>query len=280
MFNASILSSSLKEIVDVLKVKSDFDILVHGTPDGLRTRFIDVANVFMVDANIPDTAFNKYPIDVELHMAIELSRLSTFVDSVDEDGRNEEIIRLEYDEINHTLCLTSRYMSTVQKQVTPYQMRSSPKRLHLDWQGMASISADDFVRAVNAMYKMKAPEGLDGCDYVEMGVRPLHSTGKEGIFYMEAKFDKGKKDFDEFGFKKLCTDSEPISISKEVKSMFSIDYLECMVHSLSTTGNIEILLGTDIPVKFKFTLPKSGAIIEYTYACRDETEEVEVDDEL
>lgn len=272
MFNASISSSSLKEIVNALKVKSDFDILVHATPDGLRTRFIDVANVFMVNANIPDTVFNKYPIDPELQMAIELARLSTFVDSVDEDGQNEEIIRLEYDEINHTLCLTSRNMSTVQKQVTPYQMRGSPKQLHLDWQGKATISADDFVRAVNAMYKMKAPEGLDGCDYVEMGVRPLHPTDKEGIFYMDAKFDKGKKDFDEFGFEKLCTDSEPILTGKEVKSMFSIDYLKYMVQSLTTTGNIEILLGTDIPVKFKFTLPKSGAIIEYTCACRVETE--------
>lgn len=267
MFNASILSSSLKEIVDALKVNSDFDILVHASPDGLRTRFVDPANVFMVNASIPGTAFNKYPIDTELQMAIELCRLSTFVDSVDEDGQNEEIIRVEYDEINHTLCLTSRYMSTGQKQVVPYQVRGEPKQPNLDWQGKAIINDDDFVRAIKAMYKMKAPEGLEGCDYVEMGVRPLHTMGNEGIFYMHAKFYQGKKDFDNFGFEKISTDSEPILASKEVKSMFNIDYLERMVHGLSTTGNIEILLGTNIPAKFKVTLPKSGTIIEYTYSC-------------
>ena len=86
MFKATILSSYLKEIVDALKVRSDYDILIHALPEGLRTRFVDPANVFMVDAKIPDTAFDEYSVKTELQMAFELSRLSTFVNPVDDYG--------------------------------------------------------------------------------------------------------------------------------------------------------------------------------------------------
>lgn len=271
MFRATISSSSLKEIVDALKVVSDNYTIIDISKDNMKTKLIDNANVLMANATIPAESFSQYPMDCEpFQMAPELYRISKFVDSVDDYGRNEETIWLEYDPAEYTLCLTSKYMCTLQKYISPGQVRGSPRVLNLDWAGHATINAEDFVRAIKAMGTMAIPEEGVGCDYVELCISPLHTMGTEAKFNMDAKFDEGKKGNDELGFEKLSMQGEPISTSKKVKSKFSIDYLIDMVPVIEKVEKIDILLGTDIPAKFKFTLPKSETIMEYTYACRAE----------
>ncbi len=271
MFLATISSSSLKEIVDALNVVSDNYIIIDVSKENMKTRLIDCANVLMLNATIPAESFSKYPMDCEqFQMAPELYRISKFLDSVDDRGRNEETIYLEYNPDEYTLYLTSKYMSTLQKYISPSRVRGSPKLLNLDWAGRATIDAEDFVRAVKAMSTTATVEGADGCDYVELSISPLHTMGTEAKFNMDAKFDDGKKGNDELGFEKLNMQGQLISTSKEVKSKFSIDYLMDMVPTIEKVEKIDILLGTDIPVKFKFTLPKSRTLMEYTYACRAE----------
>ena len=270
MFDARISSDSLKEIVDALKVITDSSIRISASEKGLRTRCINPANVLMVDAKVPEYAFNSYP-DMggnELEMSIDLSRLSTFVDSVDDRGENEEDIRLEYDETDNTLRLTSDYMSTVQEQVPPVNIRGTPIQIKSEWVGTARINAEDFVRAINAMYRLQASEYYGGSEFVLMGIKPIHTMGKEGTFYMEAVFDGAKKPYDPLRFEKTSSVGEPISTTKEISSLLSIDHLTDICETVKKTENIEISVGDDYPAKYHVLLPKSNTELEYIQAPR------------
>lgn len=250
-------SDNLEEIVKALTVV-DETIVISASPEGLDIIKSDAMEVIMVETKIHKERFREYQEKDTESIALDFGRILRFVEGVNDSGTNMEAISAEYNERDRSFKLKSKCMSTKQELDDPASVRKSVKHIDLDSEGLATIDAQDFARAISTMLKAE-------CDYVIMGIKKTGGEHGRGLFYMENTEGEIIRMEVESG------DNKHIWAQKDIESLFRIDYVNGIIETAKKSGTpeVDIALGTDMPARFSFKLPKTGATVIYTLSHRE-----------
>lgn len=246
MFKAVINAEVFKDAIEAVSTLVD-EAKFRITKDGISARAVDPANVAMVAFDLSVKAFESYEA-TDGEIGIDLDRLNDILGMTTKEDKielnlNEETRKLEIrtDGLAYTLSL-----------LDPSSIRKEPKVPNLELPAKVELNGAELKRAVKAAEKVS--------DHMALGV-------KDKTFYIEAEGDLDKVRLD-------IPESSLISIQStgNVRSLFSLDYLNDLAKSLGKAERVAIDLGTDYPVKFTFNIAGGNGTITYLLAPRIESE--------
>ncbi|HUL61644.1 MAG TPA: DNA polymerase sliding clamp [Methanocella sp.] len=246
MFKAAINAEVFKDAIEAVSTLVD-EAKFRINRDGMTARAVDPANVAMVSFELGAKAFESYEAS-EGEIGIDLVRFMDILGMAAKDDRlelnlNEETRKLEIrtGELAYTLSL-----------LDPSSIRKEPKVPSLELPAKIALNGAELRRAVKAAEKVS--------DHMALGVQ-------DKVFYVEAEGDLDKVRLE-------IPESKLISLksSGNVRSLFSLDYLNDIVKSLGKAEQVSIDLGTDYPVKFTFSIAAGNGTVVYLLAPRIESE--------
>jgi len=246
MFKAVINAEVLKDAIEAVSTLVD-EARLRLTKDGISARTVDPANVAMVSFELSSKAFESYEAS-DGEIGVDLTRLIDILGMASKDDKvelclNEETRKLEIRTggLAYTLSL-----------LDPASMRKEPKTPSLELPARIEVSGAELRRAVKAAEKVS--------DHMALGV-------VDKTFYIEAEgdLDKVRLEIPESGLFSLKS-------SGNVRSLFSLDYLNDLVKSLGKAERVTIDLGTDYPVRFSFSVAGGNGSVTYLLAPRIESE--------
>lgn len=244
MFKSVILAEVLRDAIDAVTPLSD-EVKFVVSPDGVKLKAVDPANVAMVFLDIPDVAFEYYKAD-PCELGIDLVRLGDVLSMADK-GEN---VQLELDEETHKLKVGVGSLSYTVGLIDPSAIRKEPKIPEIDLPTSATLTGSQLRKAIRAAEKVS--------DHVILGV-------DDTTFFMEAKGDIDS-------LKLQIPATEMIALTPgESRSLFSLDYLIDMVKVAGKVDEVVLEMGLDYPIKMRFKINKNVSII-YLMAPRIEQE--------
>lgn len=259
-------------------------------PDGIYVKEVDPANVCMVDAKLPEQIFEQgfYQIKEPIVVGIDLLKyLNIFTDDNFDDDIFElnllEPVGEDIPKLSTMVCKNVlenvrckvRYEHTTLKIES---IRRSPKIPNIDLPLEITIPLELFKHGINAvdhvdsnsnhMYigvnfntgPMLFMKNDDDSDIAGIKIAVNHLPG-----FKYNNFDKNN--YDNFE-KNTC-----LVGYKEIKSLFSMDYLKDIFKGLSKYGyndNITLHLGTDCPVIISTNFGDAGPDLKFMLAPRIE----------
>jgi len=246
MFKASIKAEIMNEALNALIAFLDeakFDL----NTDGITTKAIDPSNVAMVDLKLSKAAFESFTCDSAV-IAIDLIKLSDVLGM----AREGDLIELELDEIGHRLRVSYNGITYTLSLLDPSAIRKEPKIPPLSPPCKVIVDGAQVRRAV------KAAEKISDC--ITLGT-------KGETFYLEAAGD-----LDQVKLELTKDKLIELTTTQEVKSTFSLDYLDDISKEVAKASEVIIELGKDYPMKMKFKIANGNGDIEYIIAPRIEAE--------
>ncbi len=246
MFKAAINAEVFKDAIEAVSTLVD-EAKFRINREGMTARAVDPANVAMVSFELGAKAFEAYEAS-EGEIGIDLVPFMDILGMAAKDDRlelnlNEETRKLEIrtGELAYTLSL-----------LDPSSIRKEPKVPSLELPAKIALNGTELRRAVKAAEKVS--------DHMALGV-------SDKTFYVEAEGDLDKVRLE-------VPESKLISLksSGNVRSLFSLDYLNDIVKSLGKAEQVTIDLGTDYPVKFTFSIAGGNGTVVYLLAPRIESE--------
>lgn len=247
MFRTKIKSENIKDITNALLAmvrEAKWDI----TPDGITIRAVDAANVAMVGIDIKKEAFENYEA-TEAELGIDIAKLNGLLDMAEKDV----FVEIELDEASHKLNIRMGMLNYTVALLDPSTLRKAPKIPMLDLPGTVIMKGGDIRRAIKA--------GSTVSDYITIGI-----TGTSCI--MEANGDTD-------AVKLELLKEELIEITnngtKDVKSLFSLDYLDKIGKIASKVEQVTLHIGQDFSCKIGFDMFGGNGTISYMVAPRVES---------
>ncbi len=244
MFKAIINAAVLKDAIEAVSTLVD-EAKFRITKDGISARAVDPANVAMVAFDLKAGAFESYQA-TEGEIGIDLNRLNDIL------GMTSDKVELSLNEETRKLEIRSGSLAYTLSLLDPSSIRKEPKVPNLELPAKIVLNGSELKRAVKAAEKVS--------DHMALGVR-------DKTFYVEAEGDLDKVRLD-------LPESSLISIQStgNVRSLFSLDYLNDLAKSLGKAEQVTIDLGTDYPVKFTFNIAGGNGTVTYLLAPRIESE--------
>jgi proliferating cell nuclear antigen len=240
---ASTLSDALDPVtalVEECKIQLD--------DDGLSITSVEAANVAMVDMEINRHAFESYDADGAT-LGINLDRLTDVLSMADSGdlvhvALNEETRKLDIDigGLSYTLAL-----------IDPDSIRQEPDIPDLDLPATIVLPGEQISRGVTA---------ADLCsDHVS-----LQADADAGAFHIAAEGDTDDVD--------LELDDELLSanVGESCESLFSLDYLSDMERAIPSDAEVSLLLGSEVPVKMRYSLADGSVEVVNLLAPRISSE--------
>lgn len=255
-------------------------------PDGIYVKEVDPANVCMVDAKLPEQIFEQgfYQIKEPIVVGIDLLEyLHIFTD----DNHDDDIFELNLLEpvgedtpkLSTMVCTNvfENVRCKVRYEHTTLKIESikrSPKIPHFDLPLEITIPLELFKHGINAV-------GHVGSDHMYIGVN--FNTGP--MLFMKNDVDSdiagveiavshlpGFKynNFDKNTYNNFDKNTCLVGY-KEIKTLFSMDYLKDILKGLSKYGyndNITLHLGTDYPVIISTNFGDNGPDLKFMLAPR------------
>ncbi|AFD00024.1 monomeric archaeal DNA polymerase sliding clamp [Methanocella conradii HZ254] len=246
MFKAVINAEVLKDAIEAVSTLVD-EAKFRITKDGMSARAVDPANVAMVSFEISSKAFESYDA-TDGEIGVDLTRLNDILGMASKDDK----VELNLNEETRKLEIRTGGLAYTLSLLDPSSIRKEPKVPNLELPAKIVLNGAELRRAVKAAEKVS--------DHMALGV-------VDKTFYIEAEgdLDKVRLDIPESGL-------ISIQSSGNVRSLFSLDYLNDLVKSLGKAERVAIDLGTDYPVRFTFSIAGGNGSVTYLLAPRIESE--------
>ncbi len=250
MFKAELTETSLMK--DCLQAISSLisEGIFNITENGLELVATDPAMVAMVDFTLEKDAFSQYEAK-EQHIGISVEKLYTIL----KRANATDVINLELDEDQSKLVITIHNGST---------RTFSLPLLNLDEDNIPNT--DDLEFAAELDVKSSAlTEGFGDASVVGDSVTIAASADDIRI---QAKGDSSHVNF---SLPKGADGILNMEVSENVRSMFSLDYLNKMMKAEKLSENVKVKLGNDFPLRLEFAVPEK-ARLNFVLAPRIEEE--------
>ncbi len=246
MFKAVINAEVLKDAIEAVSTLVD-EAKFHITKDGISARAVDPANVAMVSFDMKAGAFESFNA-TDGEIGVDLTRLNDILGMTSKDDK----IELNLNEETRKLEIRTGGLAYTLSLLDPTSIRKEPKVPKLELPAKIVLNGAELKRAVKAAEKVS--------DHMALGV-------VDRTFYVEAEGDLDKVRLD-------IPESSLISIQStgNVRSLFSLDYLNDLAKSLGKAEKVSIDLGTDYPVNFTFNIAGGNGTVTYLLAPRIESE--------
>lgn len=229
---------SISKIVDEIKIEID--------SEGFRVNALDRSHIAFVSLNLEATVFDEFECD-----GIETINIDThdFMKILKRSKKND-VLTLEGDDtLNLKITFTGDSTRTFTLRLIDIEY-DSPKPPELKPPCCVNISSNLLKEALTDM---------------ELFSESLSYTVDEDYFTVETDGE-----FGESNFKYLHGEN----ITEKCKSSFSIDKLKDIFSASKFSDNVEVLLGNDMPVLFRFLLDTGDGELKFLLAPR-----LEADDE-
>lgn len=246
MFKAVISADVFKDAIEAVSTLVD-EAKFRLTQDGITARAVDPANVAMVAFELNGKAFDKFEA-TDSEIGVDLVRLMDILGMASKDDK----IELNLNEETRKLEIRTGGLAYTLSLLDPSSIRKEPKVPSLELPAKIALNGVELRRAVRAAEKVS--------DHMALGV-----AGQ--TFYVEAEGDLDKVRLE-------IPESSLISLkaSNDVRSLFSLDYLNDIAKSLGKSEQVTIDLGSDYPVKFSFNIAGGNGSVVYLLAPRIESE--------
>ena len=243
-FSAIIPVGTLSDALSPIHALVD-ECKIRLTDDGLSIRVVDPANVAMADVSLASAAFESYDADGGV-IGLNLERL-TDVLSMGGKGDlvsltlNEETSKLDthIDGLSYTLAL-----------IDTDTIRQEPDLPDLDLPARIVLTGDDIDR------------GIKAADLVSDHIS-LVADDDAQEFHIRAEGDTDDVDL-AFGNDDLLS----ASVDSTAESLFSLDYLKDMSSPMGNDTTVSVLLGTEFPVKLRYSLSNGHVEVQNMLAPR------------
>jgi proliferating cell nuclear antigen len=246
MFKAVINAEVFKDAIEAVSTLVD-EAKFRLTKDGMSARAVDPANVAMVAFDMNAKAFDTFEA-TEGEIGIDLVR---FMDILGMASRDDKL-ELNLNEETRKLEIRTSGLAYTLSLLDPSSIRKEPKVPNLELPAKIVLNGTELKRAVKAAEKVS--------DHMALGVQ-------DKTFYVEAEGDLDKVRLE-------IPESSLISLKStgNVRSLFSLDYLNDIVKSLGKAEQVSIDLGSDYPVKLTFGIAGGNGTVVYLLAPRIESE--------
>lgn len=247
MFKTTIKSENIKAITSALLAmvrEAKLDI----TPEGIAVKAVDAANVAMVYMDIKKEAFDSYEA-TEGELGIDIAKLDGLLDMAEKDS----MVELELDEVAHKLNVKMGTLKYTMALLDPSTIRKSPKVPNLDLPGIIILKGEDIRRGI------KAGSGLS--DYISISI-----VGEACIMEADGDTDAVKLEIQKADLIELTNNG-----TKDVKSLYSLDYLDKIGKIAAKVLQVTINIGQDFPCKIGFDMLEGNGNVTYMIAPRVES---------
>ena len=229
-------------LVDECKIRLNED-------DGISIRAVDPANVGMVDLTLATSAFESYDADGGV-IGVNLERLNDALAM----GSSGDLVQLELDEETRKLNIEIGTFSYTMALIDPDSIRKEPDIPDLELPATIVLTGKDLDRGLSA---------ADLCsDHVSLRA---DKDGEE--FHIEAEGDTDDVDL-------ALANDELLSaqVNEDVESLFSLDYLKDMNRAIDADASVSLLLGTEYPVKLRYSRQNAHVSVVFMLAPRIQSE--------
>jgi proliferating cell nuclear antigen len=247
MLKATIDTDTFRETIEVIAAMVT-ECRLNISEQGIRTRAVDTANVAMISLELDQEAFASF-LATAGELGIDITKMKNIVGmmgkgdvlSLDlpDDGHKMEMIFSGY-----KYSLTLLDVNTIRKE---------PNMPSIELPAKIKISG----AALNDAIKAAAVVS----DKIALGVDPAANS-----FYMEAEGDSDHIRLE------LGKDELIDLIPAEARSLFSLDYLKDMGRVMGRADEVEVQIGVDHPVKFRFGIADDNGRVEFLLAPRIEAD--------
>ena len=235
-----------KDCVDALVTlidEGEFEI----SKEGIKLRAMDPSQIAMVDFNLPKSAFEKYEVDKDTKIGLNLDDLS----KITSRSRQGDSLELKLDDSESRLELIFKGQSRRKFNLPLLDISApSPKTPNIEFDAKIKISGGAI------------KESLKDASLVSAHV--ILSATLKG-FEIQAKGDKGDV-LIEAGKDEMLAEHV---VNKESKAMFPLEYLNDLLKSTDSTALVEINLKSDAPLKLSYNI--GDAKVTYFLAPRIES---------
>jgi proliferating cell nuclear antigen len=215
------------------------------TADGWNTAATDTANVAMVIAAMPNTAFTEYQPGDKAEIGMDVQKWSDML-KVMKDPKST--ITIERKDTGKIGISDSAYTYT-HVPLDPNTVRKRPNIPGINLPAVVVIDPAELTEVIRAMAVIS--------DKVRF------TAGKDGL-ELAAEGDTDK-------LRKALTVKDPAASrppEKPVSSLFSLDYLKDISRAMKDAGSISVCVGQDHPIRFDFAI--AGITASYMVAPRIE----------
>ncbi len=247
MLRATIDADVFKEAVDAIAALVS-ECRLHVSPEGMRTRAVDTANVAMVSLELTPAAFETFEA-AERPLGIDVTKLKNILGTIKGDDRllltvpaDSQVLNLAFQSYRYSLTM-----------LDPNTIRKDPNAPALELPGQVVLDGTTLANAIKAAGVVS--------DKIALGIDP-----EARVFYMEAEGDTENIRL-ELGSADLLSLTET-----KARSLFSIDYLKDMSKTMGRSERVEIGIGVDHPVRFSFEIANGAGRVVYLLAPRIEAD--------
>jgi proliferating cell nuclear antigen len=247
MLNATIDADLFRESIDVIAALVT-ECRLHTDPDGIRMRAVDTANVAMVSMDLRKDAFESFSATPG-ELGIDIAKMKNILSMISKG----DAITLSLPEGGQKLEISFRSYRYSITLLDANTIRKDPNPPTIELPGIAVFAGDTLNNAIKAAAVVS--------DKIALGIDPKAET-----FYMSAEGD--------IDHIKLQLGKDELKSLKaaEARSLFSLDYLKDMGKVMGKASEVEVHLGIDHPVRFKFEFADGNGHAEYLLAPRIEAD--------
>lgn len=235
---AGVLSSS----VDAVNVLVD-ECRARINEDGVSINAVDPANVGMVELDIPEESFETYTAEEEL-IGLNLDRLEEVVKM----AKKGDMINLRLEKETGKLNISMDGLHYSLSLIDPNSIEE-PDVPDLELEYEVILAGQQVKRGIKAATMVS--------DHMAFGI--------SDSFYMSAEGETDEVNLE-------LNEEEVISIEGEgeVRSMFSLDYLEDMAKAIPGDAQVRLEIGDDHPIRITFDVEGGRGKVSYLLAPRIE----------
>lgn len=246
MFHAIATTETLEQFVDTAHALVD-EAKIHLRDNMLHLKAVDPANVGMVDQSLGAAAFESYDADGGV-IGVNLERLGDVLSMGDSDA----LVHLELDEETRKLQIEVDGLQYTLALIDPDSIRQEPDIPDLDTAGSVTIEGRDLDRAVTA------------CDLVSDHIAlAFEYDGAEGDLYAEAQGDT-----DDVRFELDRDDLLDGSFERDAETLLSLDYMNDLKKPIDAETEVEVELGSELPVKLHYRYANDSGSVTNMLAPR------------
>ena len=244
--NATIVAKELKNHLNNISVLVE-ECKIRTSPKGMAIRAVDPANVGMVDAMLDAEAFEGFDTDYGV-LGVSLDRLEDVVAL----AGAKDLITFEYDTQTRKLHIKIDGIEYTLALIDPDSIRQEPDIPDLPLPCEVKVDSGEIDRAVKAADMVS--------DHI--GFRTVQQPGDDQLV-IEAEGDT-----DDVDLTLHESDLVSTSITDEVTSLFSLEYLKDINKALPSKTVVTIELGNEFPIKLRFNNEDGTRDVEYMLAPR------------
>ena len=248
-FSAIVEVETLQDAIEPVYALVD-ECKIQLNDDDISIRAVDPANVGMVDMTLDASGFESYQPDGGGVIGINLERLSDVLSM----GDKGDLVHLDLDDETRTLDIQIGGLSYTLALIDPDSIRQEPDIPDLELPATIVLAGDDIDRGIKA---------ADLCsDHVS-----LRADKDAEEFHIRAEGDTDDVDLT-LGNDELLS----AQVGDDAESLFSLDYLKDMSRAIDADASVSVLLGTEFPVKLRYSRENGHVSVVFMLAPRISSE--------